>query len=484
MAATRGKNNMERYNQLVEIFGEGKVSGAPSDQVVYARDQWIRSHLELRQGADPCLPDFVVWPETIEEIGRFLRLANEKGFPVIPVGGGAGTTGGSAPAAGSVVVDMKRMNHVLGITDENLEVVAETGILAQRLELSLNRRGYTLGHFPASFYASTLGGFLATRSSGQLSTRYGRIEDLVVALVAVLPDGSIYRSRNAPRSATGPDLDQMLLGTEGTLAILVQATLRIDKQPEIVRFRAYYFADVAGGLAAMRLVLRTGVRPAVLRLHDEAETKETLHRIYEEAEPRGCLLLLTTEGNHLMSEAEMAIAAGICADAGGKDLGEDPARRWWKRRFADEYGQSTALVGDKVRDTIEVAAPWSNVFRVYTQMRAALEPMATCRAHFAHGTPDGCSIVFTATGDPGGRSGLELYDALWQKAMTACLKAGGTISHHRGIGLAKAPWMAEELGPALRIFRDLKARLDPGNILNPGKMGLPERPVAKRKKSC
>lgn len=467
------KLNVERKNQLLDIFGEKRVSSKQADLLVYAKDQWPRLHLELRAGKNFPGPDFVVWPANVEEISKLLRLAREVGFPVVPYGGGGSTTGAAYPPPGSVVLEMKQMSHILDINEQNMLVVVETGIIGQHLETRLAAKGYTLGHFPSSMYFSSLGGFLAMRSAGQSSSKYGKIEDMVSSLLAVLPDGNIYRSKRVPRSATGPNLDQVLIGSGGTLAVLAQATLRIHQQPVARNMCGFLFHDLNSGLQAMRQIMRKGIKPGILRLWDRSATQNVLSAIDYRRNTTGCLMVVITEGNKQMAELEMELAGQICRDWRGSDLGEEIAKHWWDHRFAAHYEQSVIFnQPGTVLDTVELAATWSKLPLVYQSVKQALETQVNCPAHFCHAYPSGCSVTFKVSGRSDDPPDLELYDSLWDEAMSACLKAGGVISHHRGVGLLKAPYLPKQLGASMKILRGLKARLDPDNILNPGKMGL------------
>ena len=469
--------NLELHSRLADIFGEERVSYRDADRRVYARDQWVRTGLELRGGAEFAGPDFVVWPDTTEQLSRLMSLANQMRFPVVPVGGGAGSAGGAAAAPGSVVVDMKRFHRVLDVSETNRIAVVEVGIIGEHLERRLNTMGYTLGHFPGSMYTSTIGGYLAARSAGHLVSRYGRIEDTVVSLLAVLPDGSLYRSRTVPRSATGPDLDQVLLGSEGTLAILVQAKLRVHKLPERICMRAFQLPSIEQGVAAMRKILHTGIRPSTLRLYDEANTR-SMRKSMDLTKTTGCLMLAATEGVAAMAELEMEIAEGVCEAIGAKNLGEEPARLWWESRYAIHYVQGAELTKPgRVADSVAVVTTWSNLLNLYIAVSESLSGIVEFKTRFAHAYRDGCSIIFAFTGNAKGGNAkdgdaIDIYDRAWERAMAACLKAGGSIAHHRGIGLHRAKWLPEELGAGYRILRELKRTLDPANILNPGKLGL------------
>jgi alkyldihydroxyacetonephosphate synthase len=469
---TRG-TNIEVWNSLRDILGPKKVSRSTLDQISYSRDMWPKGQLRMRHGKIGNLPDFIVWPETTEEISRVFRLCEEARVPVIPFGGGSGVCGGTVPVAGGIICDLKKMNRIDTINENSLLVTAQAGVLGEHLERALNHKGYTLGHFPSSIYCSTLGGYLATRSAGQLSTRYGKIEDMVVSLEAVTPDGSIIRTRTAPRSATGPDFDQLLVGSEGTLAIITRATMRIHPKPAGKEFASFIFKDLQSGFGAIRKTLQKGATPATVRLYDEADTAATLSDMGIKGQG-GCLLVLVFEGGPRRCELEAQMAAEICLAEGGKAKGAGPAEHWWNHRYAIAYRQSPILSSeDMLLDVIEVATTWSNLTNLYEKMRSALEKHLTVTAHFTHAYRQGCSIYFTVMGKAEALPDEELYEKVWDEALEACIAAGGALSHHHGIGLLKAKFMKKQLGSWMKLFAGLKKRMDPYNILNPHKMGLP-----------
>ena len=471
-ARTRG-TNIELFNRLRDLLGPKKVSRSMLDQISYSRDLWPLGMLWMRHGKIPYKPDFIVWPETTEEVSKLMRLCNESRVPLVPFGAGSGVCGGAIPTQGGIVCDMKKMNRVESINDKSLLCTVQTGIIGEHLERKLAHRGFTLGHFPSSIYCSTLGGYLAGRSAGQLSTKYGKIEDMVVSLQAVLPSGEIVHTRTAPRTATGPNFNQLLVGSEGTLGLITRATLRIRPAPEGRVFFSTTFPDVPTGCKAIRKVLQGGVTPAVVRLYDETDTALSMAAIeYEDA--GGCLLNLIFEGWPRRCELEAQMAKEICAGLGGKELGSAPAEHWWKHRYAISYRQSTILSAqDMIVDTIEVATTWTNLMNLYETMRAALVPHMTVLAHFSHAYREGCSIYFTIVGKAESMPDTELYEKVWEEALNACIAAGGAISHHHGVGILKARWMERQWGPWMKIYAGIKRRLDPNNILNPHKMGLP-----------
>ncbi len=452
---------------LAAIFPPARLSASAPDRIAYARDLWPVGQFWAREGHFPHPPDAVVWPETVDEIVALLRLANEHRFPVIPMGAGSGVCGGTVAHRGGVILDMKRMKRIRELDEDSLLATIEAGIIGQHLEEWLNGRGYTLGHFPSSIYCSSFGGWIATRSAGQLSTKYGKIEDMVQGLEGVLPDGTRFSSKVTPRSAAGPRFDQLLLGSEGTLAVITAATCRIRPLPEARRFAAYIYADLSSGLRAIRLMMRSGLDPAAVRLYDEIDTSITMTALGLDVS--GCLLVLVFEDQRAVIDPKVDLADSICRE-GGQAMGPGPAEHWWKHRYDISYQMSVIYKSGMMVDTIEVATRWSNLERLYDDMRAAIGGRVTCLAHFSHVYPEGASIYFTFLGRSEEGKEVDLYQSVWNDAMNACIAAGGTITHHHGVGLLKAPWMEQEHGPLVGIYSALKRALDPNNILNPGKL--------------
>jgi alkyldihydroxyacetonephosphate synthase len=500
---------------LLALLPAERVSQRSADRMIYSRDLWPKALLSLRDNKPSVHPpDAIVWPETTEEVVAIVRLARERLVPVVAWGGGSGVCGGAMATSGGIILDLKRMNRILDVSHADHLATLQAGILGQTLEDQLNLRGLTLGHFPASIYISTLGGWLAARSAGQLSSRYGKIEDMVEAIEVVLGDGRVLRCSNAEQ----PDLVPLFVGSEGTLGIITSATMRVHPLPDYRLFRAYEYPRLSAGCEAMRRVMQTGLRPAVLRLYDETDSllarssgqgthdgrslldavtaqlpqtafdlRQTLLRaalaragmlskIAEKLLPRlsgGCLLIAGYEGEPPLVDAEAAQCHAQLIAAGGRDLGEGPGLAWYSRRYAVSYKQSAVYAAGGLVDTMEVATTWDRLMPLYHEVRAALSSLALVLAHFSHAYSEGCSIYFTfaAAGDGRARSD-SLYDEIWRRGLTAVLKAGGTISHHHGVGLSKAAFMAEEQGAALGVYRQIKSVTDPAGILNPGKMGL------------
>jgi alkyldihydroxyacetonephosphate synthase len=493
--------------RVAAIVGEGRVSQTPPVRALYSRDMWPKTLLWTREGSFPHPPDLVAWPESAAEVAAIVRLCASEGVPLVPFGGGGGVCGGVIPLRGGISLDLKRMNRLVSLDPESGTADFECGIIGQHLEDELAKRGHTLGHFPSSIYISTLGGFLAARSAGQLSTRYGKIEDMVSSVILVTGTGEKLDT------ASCPELLQALVGSEGTLGVFTHARLRIHPAPEARRMQAHSFTTLADGLEAIRVLLQRGARPAVVRLYDPLDTfivgsgkaKEAgagplsaLKEVFEERFPAATplflraalaypatlnqladrflsrvLLILGFEGSREVVEAELGLAQESCRTLGGRDLGPGPGDRWFENRYKVSYKQSKIFAAGCFVDTMEVATTWDRLQGLYEAVRRALSDRALLMAHFSHAYPEGCSIYFTFAATAKGASERErLYDALWHDGLAATQKAGGCLSHHHGVGYSKSVFMAAELGEGMRLYHALKDVFDPHGILNPGKMGL------------
>jgi alkyldihydroxyacetonephosphate synthase len=463
--------------ELVATLGADQVSVVAADRAARSRDCWPRLALADRLGEHPRLPDAVVRPRDTADVVSVLRWARAHGVPVTPYAGGSGVVGGALPVSGGISLDLTSLTGLVALDDVSGVATFRAGTLGPHAEAAANDAGFTIGHFPSSVMCSTVGGWVSARGAGQLSTRYGKAEDLVVAVEAVLPDGTVWQTRPAPRTAAGPDMWRLLAGAEGTLGVITEVTLRLHPLPGARHFQGWLFADLRAGVDALRRAMATGIRPAVLRLYDETDTSLVLGGQGLVVEP-GALLVAVCEGDERVVECERAVLADVFA-AGGRDLGAGPGEHWWAHRYDVSANLPRVLSGQLlgphgVADTIEVAALWSRLPGVYDAMRAALlAHVPVVLAHVSHCYPEGASIYWTLAADADDdRSALSRYDAAWSAAMQACLDAGGSIGHHHGVGMARGPWLAAEMGAGHGVLRAVKAALDPGGICNPGKLGL------------
>jgi alkyldihydroxyacetonephosphate synthase len=336
------------------------------------------------------------------------------------------------------------------------------------LEQQLNTRGLTLGHFPSSLPQTTVGGLIATRSSGQESSRYGSVEDMVLSLAVVLPDGAFAAPRPGPRSAVGPALHQLFLGAEGGLGVVIGAVLRIHRLPESTVGRGYALRDLGAGLECMRAVMQSGIRPLVVRLYDPEDAAFNGYDL----DAGECLLVVATAGPAQVAAAEAVAVKNMAGDA--RDLGEEPWRRWHQHRFdlSAERLKSFLEPAGSYLDTIELAAPWTVLPELHTRVKTAIGVGGMALCHFSHAYEQGCCAYFSfgGSGDNEGEA-RAAYERAWEGAMSAALELGATISHHHGVGQARARWVADEMGGWMRIWRAVKEAVDAEGIMNPRAVG-------------
>ena len=453
---------------LARALGADRVAEDAATLAAHRTDYWILAHLRARQGRLDAGPACVVSPRTTAEVATAVRVAQQHGVPIVPYGAGSGVVGGATPPAGSLVVDLRAMNALLELNEPSRYVRVQAGMMGGDYEKMLVARGYVGGHYPQSIDRSTVGGWVATRAAGQFSTRYGNIEDLCLGLEAVVPSGEVVRLAPVPRSAIGPSLRELFLGSEGTLGIVTEVVLRVFPKPEERALASFAFRDMASALEASRRVLRVGWRPAVLRAYD---VLESARHFAASAPTDRCMLLAISEGPSSLVRAEAAACAREAAACGGEPVGEAPAVHWLeKRNTVPEW--DFFLEREMLADTIEVAATWDRIGAIYDTVVAALAGapgVIMASGHSSHGYPQGTNIYFTFVMKPEDFSRAEAaYLEAWGRALRATLAGGGTISHHHGIGRLRAPWLAEELGSAYPLLRDLKRALDPNGIMNPG----------------
>ncbi len=464
---TRHENFDKKTVEQLESIVPGGTSTKESDRIIYSKDYWPIALRWYLDGKLPALPDCVVWPENDEQVAEIIRLANKEKVPVVPYGEGSGVLGGTVPVKGGIVVDMRKMDRVIAIDDDGLMVTVQAGINGMNLERYLNHRGYTMGHIPQSLYCSSLGGWLACRAAGQFSTKYGKIEDIVVALRAVLADGSIMQSKAVPRSSTGPQVERLLLGSEGTLGIITEATMKIWPYPEERAMLSFTFNGISTALETVRKIMRKNVYPAVIRIYDE---NETLRHFQIKGK---CMLVLLMEGARELVKLERKISLGICEDGGGAGQGEGPVFHWLETRFNVKESSEFVPKGF-IFDTVEVSTGWKNapnLYRAIIRAMRGIDGVVVASGHASHFYPQGVCFYFTFGGlPPKHTSPFKFYESVWDAIMESCLKEHGSISHHHGIGLMRAKWLKEEMGGRLAAFKKIKRVIDPNNVMNPGKM--------------
>jgi len=462
---------------LGEAVGEANVRLDGAARAAHANGMSYLDLVRRGRGAIPA-PDAIVLPADEDEVAAVLAICAEHGVAVVPFGGGTSVVGGVAPERGAfaavVALDLARFDRLVALDEVSRTATLQAGLTGPRAEELLAERGFTLGHVPQSFERATIGGYAATRSAGSLSTGWGRFDELVEHVRAVTPAGTLDLGR-APGTAAGPDLRQLVLGSEGAFGVITEVTVRVRPLPELRRHEGWRVASFAEGTALLRRLAQDGPLPDMARLADEAGTAIGIASAGEEPGD-GCLLLVGWEGGRVDVEHRAALTGDLLRAAGAEELGEGAAASWQSGRFRAPRLRDELLPSGMLAETLETATTWSNAATVHAAVgeaiRGALDgarPLVTC--HISHLYAAGCSLYFSVLAradeaDPAGQ---------WLRAKHAAndaLVAGGaTITHHHAVGADHAGWMEREVGDAgVALLRAVKAHLDPAGILNPGKL--------------
>jgi alkyldihydroxyacetonephosphate synthase len=462
---------------LERIVASGaEVLSDDTSRAEAGRDWWPLAIGWAAQGAVPQRPAIVVRPSTTAQVSAVLSACNDAVVPVTPMAGRSGVCGGSIPVHGGVSLDLTGLVGLVSVDETSLTADVRAGMFGPDLEAALGQvgAGYTLGHWPQSMDLSTVGGWLACRGAGQYSTRYGKIEDMVIGLEVVLADGRIVHTEgHGPRAATGPNLTQLFVGSEGTLGVITEARLRLHPLPPAQERRAFGFTTFAAGLEACRKILRRGATPAVLRLYDQAESERNFDQ------PDTNVLIVLDETDPALLAATLAVIDDECtADAGAHPLDLALVERWLGHRN-DVSALAPLWRAGIVVDTAEVSGPWAALPGLFDEVVASLKAIdgtLAASAHQSHAYTDGACLYFTFAGR--GPEDDEVwrehyYRQAWDTVTNATLAHGAAISHHHGIGLNRSRFLPRALGSAFDVLVGLKETFDPAGILNPGKFGLP-----------
>ncbi|MEU1526965.1 FAD-binding oxidoreductase [Nocardia rhamnosiphila] len=472
----------DRRAGLADLVGADHISTEPVIRLRHAGGKSTPDLLRRRDLAPQDAPDAVVFPAGHDEVAAVLAYCSEQGIAVVPFGGGTSVVGGLDPVRGAfdtvIAMDLRRLDALLDCDPVTGTATFGAGVTGPRAEQLLAEHGLSLGHFPQSFEYASIGGFAATRSSGQASAGYGRFDDMVQRVRVATPTGSVLLGR-APASAAGPDLRELFVGSEGALGVLTEITVRVHPIPETTTHMAWSFPDFATGAAALRAVVQTGAAPTVLRLSDEAETGLNLARAGNVggASVSGCLAVTTFEGTAAHTAARGAEAAAVLRAAGGTELGPEPAREWQHGRFAAPYLRDSLLDVGVLCETLETATTWSALADLKAKVTSALTDSLTAQGapalvmcHISHTYPTGASLYFTVVAKQ-----LDDPIAQWRAAKAAAgdaiAAAGATITHHHAVGVDHRAWLPGEIGDlGVRVLRAVKREIDPAGILNPGKL--------------
>lgn len=476
---------------LEAIVGKANVSTDNYDRLSVAYGKTMVDLMRLRKHIVENVPDAVVYPKNREDIIALVKYCCEQKIPMYVYGGGSSVTRGVEAVKGGITLDMrKNFNKVISFSEHNQTITVEAGMSGPKLEETLNnavstlgaKRAYTCGHFPQSFEYSSVGGWAVTRGAGQNSSYYGKIEDIVISQEYVTPIG-IIKSDEFPRNATGPSIDQIMMGSEGTFGILTHVTLRVFKyMPENRKKFSYVFKDWENGLNAAREIMQGEFGfPSVFRLSDPEETSIAF-RLYGVADTvidkmlaakgykdgKRVLMLGWSEGEKHFSKNVAKQIDKICKKHGAMYTTSIVTKGWEKGRFTDPYLREDMGDYGLMLDTLECSVNWDNFTNVYENVRRFCKsrPDTICMTHMSHFYPQGANLYFIFEAK---MNDLDEYLEYQRGIMDNIQKYGAAMSHHHGIGKMTAPWLEAQIGKnQMDIYRALKQHFDPDNLMNPG----------------
>ncbi|MBN1882447.1 MAG: FAD-binding oxidoreductase [Deltaproteobacteria bacterium] len=478
---------------ITDIVGKENLDTGDYDRAKHAFSYTYLDVLTARMEKVPHPPDAVVYPRSEEDVVALVEYCNGKKIPITAVGGRSSVTFGISPKKGGVSLDMTRhLNRVLEVNEKNFTCRVQPGMYGPAYEEHLNnyrseriKNGFTCGHFPQSFEFSCVGGWVVTRGAGGQSTGYGKIEDMTISMRVVTPKGVLV-TKPYPAAAIGPDIDQIILGSEGAFGIVTEVTLKIrEYNPDDRHMFSWFFKDWEEGLAAMQEIMQGGFGyPSMLRISDPEETDialklqgmentivDSILKFLGYKPERRVLLLGASEGDPDHGKLIKKKVRKIARRHGGFGVGPMGVKGYWKRRYSDPYMKDDLMDIGIISDTLETSCTWENIHHVWKEVRDVIKarPKTICMVHASHAYENGANLyfIFLSPIERGRES--EDYTAFQHSIIDAIVKSGGSLSHHHGIGKMFAPWYEEHVGPvAFGIIRAVKDHLDPNGIMNPG----------------
>ncbi|MBW8297302.1 FAD-binding oxidoreductase [Sphingopyxis sp.] len=459
---------------LASIIGADRVASDADALNARRYDQWAVKHLRDWRGEAVPAPGCVVRPQSVEDVQKVVKLAAEKRLPLIPYGLGSGVCGGIEPSPQAILLDMSGMKRVRYIHGDDLLASFDAGLNGMEAEETVAAHGLTIGHWPQSIAISSVGGWVATRASGQFSTAYGNIEDIIHSIEAVLPNGELVTLGKAVRAAAGPDLRHLLMGAEGTMGVITGVTFSLRAKAPHRDYSIFYADDMCAGFEAQRQIVRADWRPPVMRQYDGREVRRLFR---DHARDGKTMLLMVHEGPKARVDAELAAMHEICVAAGLEAGNPDAAKQWIERR---NHVPSWRDMFDRgyVADTVEISGHWSEIGAIYDDSIAALNEIPgviNASAHSSHVYRSGINLYFSFAATFEDSAKMEpAYFACWRAIMEATAKHGGGVAHHHGAGRLRKPFLHHDLGDnGVALLRQLKHCLDPQGIMNPGNL-LPD----------
>lgn len=466
------------HRELAAAVGADHVLAGPSDVQAAAADwSWMSKYLSYKGLTVPA-PDYVARPGSAGEVERVVQIASDYGMPVIARGGGTGTQGGTFAPYGGIAVDLGRLNRIISIDEESLVATVEAGVIGPDLEKELNLKGLTLAHYPGSYHlGATVGGYVAARGSGVVSTKYGKAEDQVLQVSVVVPPGKTITTLPVPSHASGPGMLQTFVGSEGTLGIITQLSMRLDPLPESRQFLSFSFPDIFAGIEAGRRIMTARLHPAAMRLYDAADAQKLAEWVGTPF--TGTLMVIMCDGAQGLVDYECSAIEAIGTAAGGTSLGPSAGEMWWEGKY-EPYAPGKLPQPPLMYGTFDTVARFADLPGIYRAKKQLIEEQfadvgARYTAHLSHWFDWGAMIydrfyVDTAPDDP--EEALALHDRLWDAGVLGSLGNGGVINEHHGIGLKLGRFMRPQYGAGFDLMKGIKDSWDPQGIMNPGKLGF------------
>ena len=482
------KLSVSLINELKEIVGEDNIQTDDYSRASHAYGKYYADLLKLRKGEIPNPPDAVLFPKTNDEIVKILEICNQHKIAITPFGGHSSVTRGVETPLGGISLDLtKHFNKVLEVNEINSTVKVQAGIYGPAFEEYLNNygAGYSCGHFPQSFEYSTVGGWIAAKGAGQASTGYGKIEHMVLSLKVITPKG-IVETKMYPASAQGWDLHQLFLGSEGTLGVITEATMKIRKyRPKRTQHASFVFKDFESSVEAMRTVMQSGIGlPHLFRISDPEETEiafktkefdgtladKVLSTLGYKAGER-CLMFVAIEGEISYTKQVKSAIKKITKKYGAFSIGASPTKKWLEQRYSSAYLRDPLMDLGIMTDTLETAVMWNDLLPLWDAVRNYLKSRdkTVVMVHISHVYENGANLYFTFLSPMKTGNELNDYTDYHKGIIETIQKNKGSLSHHHGVGRSLAPWMEQELGKeAMELMQAVKNHLDPNGIMNPG----------------
>ena len=467
--------------ELASLVGGDRVVAGEAARRKYRGDQSWLTAIHAHFGRSLNRPDIVVTPTTTAQVSAVMALAHRQKIPVTPVGGASGVQGAANANCGGIVLDLLQMNRVRDIDVASLTCTVEPGMMVKAFEERLNGDGLSFTHYPASAEWASVGGSVAARGSGVLSTKYGNIQDHVLSAEVVLPDGAIVELPPVPKHGVGPELTQMFVGSEGTLGVITAIRVKLRRLPVRRRFSVFRFDALAQGIEAGRRIMTSGLRPAVMRLYDRDAATQSLEKAVKAGLERETMVLMVDGDHERMVDLEGALCDEICVAQGGQALSAGIGETWWNKRY-DFYHPPHAPQLPQIWCTMDAVSDFAHIDALYADVtqaiRDAVEPKwgLTLKTHLSHWFDWGAMIyprVVIPKGPDDLDAALDLHDRFVGAAALAAVRAGGVMNDHHGVGMRLAPYLESQFGrTGIAMLRRIKSAVDPDHILCPGKMGM------------